>query len=109
METFCKNNNEIKKFKRLLKELGIYSVWLKEIKSHLKRNNRKIPIKIKFNHIGEYACNVGEVINLSFCWAETNNETMWRMLSNKTYCLSIEECLSDEHIGNLKKIVKRYG
>ena len=98
-------------FKRLLKELGLYSIWLKERKKFLKNNltssHKKQANEEIFRYAIAYGHNVGEIINASFCWAETNNENLWRKLSRMTYMVSISSCLDEQRIKGLKFIINQ--
>ena len=95
----------VQKFKRFLKELGIYSVWLKERKKFIKKHR---PGEEIFRYAIAYGYNVGEIINLSFWWDETSNENLWCKLSRMTYMVSISSCLDEQRIKGLKFIIYQH-
>ena len=101
------SNEIVKKFKRLLKDIGVYSVWLKERKKYLATEYRKITNDNIFRPVKSFPNNVGEIINLSFIWSDTNNRMMWIELFRKTHYKSIDNCLSEQITDDLKLIVSK--
>ena len=92
--------NRIKHFKRILKELGIYSIYIRDIKNQ---------------RIGSLEKNLGDVetfsqlIDESFTWSFTENEQLWEKLYDITcgrYCEDMiynKECLNE-----IKEKIKCY-
>lgn len=61
----------IKKFKRILKELGLYSVWLKERKKYIKRHD-DVNVYDVLKHE-----KLDNIIDYSFCWEVTPCRKVW--------------------------------
>ena len=96
---------EILLFKRVLKELGIYKVYLED----RKRVGVHGILHIKQTLMGD-PHPLNSFINCSFCWSDTNHETMWlRLYQTKAAQYTCEEVLmNDAAMTELKYVVKRY-
>ena len=68
---------EIKHFKRLLKEIGLYSIWHFERRKNLS-NYSSSDKKSDFYNI---PVSFGHLIGSSFIWKNTKNCKMWQELS----------------------------
>ena len=89
-------------FKRILKDIGIYTVYLNDRKMAGERygfpnNTAGVPLR--------------HIINCSFCWDETGHSTMWRRLYQARVSISsceelIKDHYYDSYINSLTKIVK---
>lgn len=65
----------INKFKRFLKELGLYSVWLKERKKYIKKyDNTSVYDVLKYETLDD-------IIDYSFCWSDTPCQKVWIALN----------------------------
>ena len=69
-------NEQIKYFKRVLKEIGIYTIWIKERKKST--HGISEDELINFNPYLSFA----SMIDNSFWWDETKHPCLW----NKIYC-----------------------
>ena len=68
------NKKRIRCFKRILKELGLYSAYIRE--------RRKLrPADNVFSTVERYK-SLSAIIDYSFTWADTNNEEIWSELCN---------------------------
>lgn len=90
------NNKTIKKFKRLLKELGIYKAWLESRLFYIVTVN-----EIALFSVIEYA-ELSNIINYSFTWSDTGNPNLWEAIFYSSaskyeinYILNHEEVLSE--------------
>lgn len=95
-------NCMVNKLKRLMKELGLYKVYIKDRKMTGHEDPFKIADDIGKGHTLSY------LIDISFIWDNTRHNTMWKEL-----CLSTdarwEEVLNDRcEIQRLKDIVNTY-
>ena len=96
---------------RLLKELGIYNLWLKERRKYNleNRESRACSRYTMFSVVGEYGY-FSNFIDDSFCWCDTHNEDLWAELydgvrRNATF----EDILqSPTDMFELKKIIEAY-
>lgn len=89
-------------FKRILKDIGIYTVYLNDRKTVGERrgfpnNTAGMPLS--------------HIINCSFCWDETSHKTMWcRLCQASPSRFSCEELIKDyyydSYINCLNRIVK---
>ena len=89
-------------FKRILKDIGIYTVYLNDRKTAgewygFPNNTEGMPLR--------------HIINWSFCWDETDHGTMWRRLYQASVSISsceelIKDYYYDSYINCLTKIVK---
>lgn len=92
----------VNKLKRLMKELGLYRVYIEDRKI----TGHEDPFNIA-NDIGKEN-SFSHLIDCSFCWESTRHDTMWREL-----CLSTNakwaEVLNDRcEMQRLKEIVNIY-
>lgn len=95
--------SDIKKFKRFLKELGLYSAYVHERGKYIDWENfvcisnggvQRYGKKIDFwNTVEKYYDDVGRIIDCSFRWADTNNRLLWSELNYITSYKSIDFCL----------------
>ena len=91
-------------FKRILKDIGIYTVYLNDRKTAGERwgfpnNTAGMPLR--------------HIINWSFVWDETGHSSMWRRLYQASVSISpceelIKDYYYDSYINCLNKIVKEY-
>jgi hypothetical protein len=68
------NNEKIKAFKRLLKELGVYKAWMRNRKKRCEKNginNFFEPLRNK---------SLQDIINISFAWISTDCPPLWSLL-----------------------------
>lgn len=92
---------EIKYFKRVLKELGIYKLWMKERSKQINLGQSFFSFKTNNFHVA---------LDESITWNETNNCEMWCDL----YCASYLEdnnlqiLENDKLMNHLKEIVNKY-
>jgi hypothetical protein len=70
MEDLAKKR--IKCFKRILKELGLYSAYIRERKKLCPTNN--------VFSVAERYKSLSVIINYSFTWSDTNNAEIWAEL-----------------------------
>ena len=73
------STREKKAVKRLLKELGLFHIWIK---------NRKSCVRGNFNLqlFWQLPNNFALFIDESFTWSATKEEWLWEKLYNNTYC-----------------------
>lgn len=95
-------NCMVNKLKRLMKELGLYTVYIKDRKITGHKDPFKIVYDIGKGHTLSY------LIDISFIWDNTGHSRMWKEL-----CLSTdarwEEVLNDRcEMQRLKDIVNTY-
>ena len=89
-------------FKRILKDIGIYTVYL---------NDRKKAGRKGFNYLPTEA-SFANIINSSFCWVDTDHYIMWtRLYHYHASYLPCKEMVNDRltydyHINCLNEIVK---
>lgn len=69
---------EIRDLKRLLKELGIYTIWIKNRKKELHGSQ-----SLHFWSLPRFFNNI---IDDSFTWSATKEELLWEELYDNTYC-----------------------
>ena len=98
------NEEKIKAFKRLLKELGIYEAWMRNRKNHCEiigSKNFYAPIS--------NPC-LQDIINSSFAWVLTDCMPLWDLLWREftgTYIYDIDEMLANEHfVTKMKEKIK---
>jgi hypothetical protein len=112
------NYNKIKKFKRLLKDIGIYQIWYKERIKWVKYISPGIVASkgvIYTAHIvvTAYATiSLGELINNSFNWYGTSDENLWAQLHESVIGYSIRDIEKMEegvYSKFIKKIKKQIG
>ena len=74
-----KNKSNTSKFCRILKELGIYSLWLRERKKFILSDfsEKSCGKDQVFNCVKIGLC---DCINESFTWEKTSNRQMWQEL-----------------------------
>jgi hypothetical protein len=80
----------IKRFKRILKELGIYALYIRERK-------RQYPNSGVFS-VAERYSHLGNLIDYSFTWANTKNPNLWPEL---TYAVEGEISQDVDYFSNL--------
>jgi hypothetical protein len=80
----------IKRFKRILKELGIYNLYIRE------RRKQYPDVKV-FSVAGRYS-SLSSIIDYSFTWADTKNPDLWPEL---TYAIDREFSQSIDYFSNL--------
>ena len=98
--------NAIKQFTRILKDIGLYSEWIKTRKQNLYRIN--IFNKEYIFHCVDYNY-FDSSISASFEWSETPYEKMWRGIYNLTYMCKYEDIIGDETLlKTLRKCVKQF-
>ena len=87
-----KENKEknIKRFKRILKELGIYTAYIRERKKYA-------PDGGVFSVAGRYS-SLSSIIDYSFTWADTKNPELWPEL---TYAIEREYSQNIDYFSNL--------
>ena len=68
------NEEKIKAFKRLLKELGIYKAWMRNRKKHCEQAGVK-----NFYAPISNPC-LQDIINSSFAWVSTDCPPLWSLL-----------------------------
>lgn len=104
-----KNKTELKQTKRLLKELGIYSEFIRERRKHLRRCYGNAMSSV-FNVIFLPNDGLCGLLYFSFTWSKTENPLLWETLYNKLAeygMMSNGAILNDNEImKKLKKIVK---
>ena len=97
--------NAIKQFTRILKDIGLYSEWIKSRKQDLYKSN--IFNKEYFFHCVDYNY-FDSTISSSFTWSETPYEKMWRGIYNLTYMHKYESIIGDETLLKaLRKCIKQ--
>ena len=109
--------SDIKKFKRFLKELGLYRVYVHERNKYIDRENfryisngyaQRYDKKTDFwKPVEKYHDDVGRIIDASLTWANTNNRELWSKLNSITAYKSIDECLCE--VDGIKKTLKNGG
>ena len=98
--------NAIKQFTRILKDIGLYSEWIKTRKQNLYKNN--IFNKEHLFHCVDYNY-FDSTISGSFTWSETPYEKMWRGIHNLTYMHKYEDIIEDETLlKELRKCIKQF-
>jgi hypothetical protein len=91
---------EQKKFFRILKELGLYTQWVK----NRKKSMHKEPI-IPNAANG----NFGHDISSSFIFSSCRSTDMWYALTGSCYCTKYDEMLINKRfITHLKSIIEKY-
>lgn len=89
-------------FKRILKDIGIYTAYLDDRKRVGRKGFDYLPTEESF----------ASIINCSFCWADTNHCTMWtRLYQSSPSNLPCKKMVNDRltydlYINCLNKIVK---
>ena len=98
--------NAIKQFTRILKDIGLYSEWIKSRKQNLYKSN--IFNKEYFFHCVDYNY-FDSTISASFEWNETPYEKMWRGIYNLTCMHRYENIIGDETLlKTLRKHIEQY-
>ena len=96
---------------RLLKELGIYNLWLKERRIYNLYNRESKPYSryTMFSVVSEHGY-FSNFIDDSFCWCDTHNEDLWAELyDGVSHGATFEDILqSHTDMFTLKKIIKTY-
>lgn len=105
-----KSKYHLKQTKRLLKELGIYSEFIRERRKYLLYYKNVTGYdNPTFNVIFLTVSTLNNLLFSSFTWNDTENPLLWQTLYNKLsdYGMSNKAILNDsETIEELKKIVK---
>lgn len=95
-------NEQIRCFKRVLKELGIYTIWIKERKksTHVVNEDELI----NFNPYQTFA----SIIDDSFWWDETTHPCLWdRLYVAKPSKKTIDELAKDQQgLKDIKEQIK---
>ena len=94
--------NAIKQFTRILKDIGLYSEWIKSRKQNL--YNSKIYNKDYIFYCVDYNY-FDSTISASFSWSETPYEKMWRGIYNLTCMYKYEDIIGNE---TLLKTLRKY-
>lgn len=97
---------EIRAFIRILKEIGIYHLYINCRKEYLSNRSRQYTRKNIFE-FNSPIISFSEIIDCNLSWYDTNCEDLWIKLYDETRgmkCTEITE--SDYKINCMKKIVK---
>jgi hypothetical protein len=73
------STKEKKAVKRLLKELGLFHIWIKNRKSYDRGN-------FNLRHFWQLPDNFARFIDESFTWSATKEEWLWEELYDNSYC-----------------------
>ena len=108
---------DIRKFKRFLKEIGLYRIYVYERSRLIDRENffhlnngyaQRYNKKIDFwRPVEKHYDDVGRIIDASLTWTNTNNRELWSKLNSITAYKSIDECLCE--VDGIKKTLKNGG
>lgn len=85
-----KKEKNVKRFKRILKELGIYNLYIRE-------RRKQYPGVEVFSVAGRYS-SLSSIIDYSFTWADTKNPELWPEL---TYAIEREYSQNIDYFSNL--------
>jgi len=103
-EKYDKNN-----FVRILKELGIYRLWLTKrlmsSKFYLEENKKKHAFDFIDGNNGEFS----DYIDKSLCWDETGCFHLWDSIwaSEEGQCKLSDLAYSQEKLNGLREVVKK--
>ena len=101
----------IKALKRILKETGIYNLWLKERELTNKNENiNKRKGIFNFKYVEDNSC-FSLIIDESFWWDETRTPYLWDKLYEATSCKSqsiLKLAEDTESLKEIKGMVKAY-
>jgi hypothetical protein len=101
-------NKKINNFKRLLKELGIYSLWLTERKYYSRITYKSITLKTIFYPVTNYWL-FGDIINYSFSWETTSHPQMWEDIFYSVGRMTAEDVLANEtSLERLKETINKF-
>ena len=108
----AKNSKEynIRYFKRVLKELGIYKLWLTSRLASSRVSYHENKIKHLFDFISPGPKSFCGLIDTSFTWTETGWYDLWSTIYNSTHsrCCVESLALNEFHMKELKKELNKY-
>ena len=101
-------DTNIKLFKRFLKDIGLYHIYIEERKQYISRievihfsdDNIFNPVKtLKY---------LPQLINASFIWAKTSSPSLWATLNQLTYNMNLGGTFTADKMSWIKDEIKKY-